>query len=350
MSWYAANGITLHAGTRVEQIDLRAKQVTARGRHSRSGTTSWSSPPAAAPSFRRSRTCATTHGAFKQGVFVFRTLDDCERIMRYAATRTHGRGHRRRAAGAGGGPRPAELGPRDARHPSDAAPDGGAARSGAADGAAAPARADGPARRISTRARPRVLGNGHVRASSSRTAPTLECDLVVIAAGIRPNVQLAVDAGLEVEPRHRRRRRSRVSSAGRPDVFAVGECAEHRGRVYGLVAPLWEQTARLADRLSGRNPDAVYLGIVRVDQAEGDGRRSRGDGRQGARRRRRRGRQLQRAVARHLQEADRAQRSARRRHRAWRRRRRAVAAADVRRRDRRCTRTAPSCCFRRCRQ
>ena len=43
-------------------------------------------------------------------------------------------------------------------------------------------------------------------------------------------------------------------------MFAVGECAEHRGRVYGLVAPLWEQTARLADRLSGRNPDAVYLG------------------------------------------------------------------------------------------
>ena len=43
-------------------------------------------------------------------------------------------------------------------------------------------------------------------------------------------------------------------------MFAVGECAEHRGRSYGLVAPLWEQTAQLADRLSGRNPDAVYTG------------------------------------------------------------------------------------------
>ncbi len=43
-------------------------------------------------------------------------------------------------------------------------------------------------------------------------------------------------------------------------MYAVGECAEHRGKVYGLVAPLWEQTARLADRLSGRNPDAVYTG------------------------------------------------------------------------------------------
>jgi ferredoxin-nitrite reductase len=44
------------------------------------------------------------------------------------------------------------------------------------------------------------------------------------------------------------------------NVYAVGECAEHRGKVYGLVAPLWEQTACLADRLSGRNPDAVYTG------------------------------------------------------------------------------------------
>ena len=45
-----------------------------------------------------------------------------------------------------------------------------------------------------------------------------------------------------------------------PGIYAVGECAEHRGKVYGLVAPLWEQTAQLADRLSGRNPNAVYTG------------------------------------------------------------------------------------------
>jgi len=84
----------------------------------------------------------------------------------------------------------------------------------------------------------------------------------VIAAGIRPNTTLAADAGLKVS-------RGIVvgddlaccaSDVPVSDVFAVGECAEHRGKVYGLVAPLWEQTARLADRLSGRNPDAVYVG------------------------------------------------------------------------------------------
>ncbi len=45
-----------------------------------------------------------------------------------------------------------------------------------------------------------------------------------------------------------------------PSICAVGECAEHRGLVYGLVAPLWEQTAVLADRLTGRVEDKVYEG------------------------------------------------------------------------------------------
>ena len=45
-----------------------------------------------------------------------------------------------------------------------------------------------------------------------------------------------------------------------PTYYAVGECAQHRGRMYGLVAPLWEQTQVLADRLTRRNADAVYQG------------------------------------------------------------------------------------------
>jgi sulfite reductase beta subunit-like hemoprotein/bacterioferritin-associated ferredoxin len=101
-----------------------------------------------------------------------------------------------------------------------------------------------------------VLGNGHVQGLELADGARLECDLVVIAAGIRPNVALAAGAGLPV---------GRGISVGDdlacgPGVYAVGECAEHRGTLYGLVAPLWEQTAQLADRLSGRNPDAVYMG------------------------------------------------------------------------------------------
>ena len=44
------------------------------------------------------------------------------------------------------------------------------------------------------------------------------------------------------------------------NVYAVGECVQHRGEVYGLVAPLWEQAVVLADQITGVNPENIYLG------------------------------------------------------------------------------------------
>ena len=86
----------------------------------------------------------------------------------------------------------------------------------------------------------------------------LDCDMLVIAAGIRPNVGLAQRAGLTVE-------RAIVTddhmrSVDDDDVYVVGECAQHRGQVYGLVAPLWEQARVLADHLTGNDPAATYHG------------------------------------------------------------------------------------------
>jgi nitrite reductase (NADH) large subunit len=82
--------------------------------------------------------------------------------------------------------------------------------------------------------------------------------MVVVAAGIRPNAELGTVSGLTVE-------RAIVVDDGMrtvddPDVFAVGECAQHRGQVYGLVAPLWEQARVLADQITGVNTDAAYHG------------------------------------------------------------------------------------------
>ena len=45
-----------------------------------------------------------------------------------------------------------------------------------------------------------------------------------------------------------------------PDIYAVGECVQHRGTTYGLVAPLWEQARVLADHVTGSNPRAAYHG------------------------------------------------------------------------------------------
>ncbi|MGI8537666.1 MAG: FAD-dependent oxidoreductase [Mycobacteriales bacterium] len=80
-------------------------------------------------------------------------------------------------------------------------------------------------------------------------------DLVVLACGIRPQVDLARAAGLGVG------RAVLVDDSLQTDdprVYAIGECAQHRDQVYGLVAPAWEQAAVLADVLTGRT--AAYVG------------------------------------------------------------------------------------------
>ena len=82
--------------------------------------------------------------------------------------------------------------------------------------------------------------------------------MVVVAAGIRPNTAVAEVSGLTVE------RGIVVDDQMRAvdvdDIYVVGECAQHRGEVYGLVAPLWEQAAVLADHVTGINPEAAYHG------------------------------------------------------------------------------------------
>ncbi len=83
----------------------------------------------------------------------------------------------------------------------------------------------------------------------------VEGDLVVLACGVRPETTLARAAGLAVE------RGVLVDdqlTTSDPDVFALGECSQHRGTVHGLVAPAWEQAAVLAEVLTGG--DAAYTG------------------------------------------------------------------------------------------
>ncbi|WP_411105401.1 NAD(P)/FAD-dependent oxidoreductase [Streptomyces sp. cmx-4-9] len=83
----------------------------------------------------------------------------------------------------------------------------------------------------------------------------LDADLVVLACGVRPRTGLASAAGLEVRTGIVVDDRLRTSD---PDVHAVGDCAEHAGRVYGLAGPALEQADALAGLLSG--PGTPYTG------------------------------------------------------------------------------------------
>ncbi len=85
----------------------------------------------------------------------------------------------------------------------------------------------------------------------------IDADAVVFAAGIRPNIALAKEAGIAV---NRGVVVDDVMETGAPDIFALGECAEHRGICYGLVEPAYEQARVLARHLAGRT--AAYSGSV----------------------------------------------------------------------------------------
>jgi len=78
----------------------------------------------------------------------------------------------------------------------------------------------------------------------------IPADLVVLAIGIRPNIDLAKKADLEVNRGIVVTDDMRTSD---PDIFAVGECVEHRGAVFGLVAPIWDQAKVCASRLAGED-------------------------------------------------------------------------------------------------
>ena len=97
-----------------------------------------------------------------------------------------------------------------------------------------------------------IVGDGKVEAVRLKDGREIPASLVVMAVGIRPSVVLARAAGLAVG------RGIQVDDhmvTSDPDVLAVGECVEHDGQVYGLVAPLWDMCRSLADGLLAReNP------------------------------------------------------------------------------------------------
>jgi nitrite reductase (NADH) large subunit len=109
---------------------------------------------------------------------------------------------------------------------------------------------------LTSRKTERLLGNGHVQGVAFAGGEEVPAEVVVIAAGIRPNVELGQKAGLTVNRGIVVNDHMETSDAR---IFAVGECVEHNGQVYGLVAPLFEQGKVLAATITG-NKGPVFQG------------------------------------------------------------------------------------------
>jgi nitrite reductase (NADH) large subunit len=259
LPWYEQNEIRLLAGTRAERIDRYAKVV--HGPHGHGVAVPYDKLIIATGSRALMPPIAgmhDAHGKVRPGVFGFRTLDDCNAIVSAA------RGAKN-AAVIGGG----LLGLEAARgllthgcdvhvvHLSSWLMNQQLDQESGAMLRSAMQRMGIQVHLQKSTTELRMSGD-QITGLSFKDGSSLDCELVVVAAGIKPNAEIATAAGLTVEraivvDNHMR-------SVDDNDVYVVGECAQHRGMVYGLVAPLWEQAKVLADHITGKNTQAIYTG------------------------------------------------------------------------------------------
>ncbi|WP_211879662.1 nitrite reductase large subunit NirB [Pseudarthrobacter albicanus] len=261
LHWYQDNNITLHAGVRVERIDRFTKYVFANNGHVvpydvliiATGSQSFMPPMDG---------LYTPSGSVKPGVFTFRTIDDTRNMVQHAQYEHH---HRAVVIGGGLLGLEAARGLQSHGIDVDVVHSGGHlmnAQMGPEGGAILRRSVEALGIRVHTGSRTTAVlgtvGTDKVSGVRLRDQPDIDCDMVVVAAGIRPNVDLAVLSGLPVERAIVVDDQLRVLDED--DIYAVGECVQHRGEVYGLVAPLWEQAVVLADHVTGADTSSAYLG------------------------------------------------------------------------------------------
>jgi nitrite reductase (NADH) large subunit len=248
LSWYAENGITLHAGQRVTAIDREAKTVSAGDLTVPYDYLVFAtgSKPFVPP----------VPGTSLHGVFVFRTLDDCRNIAEYAR-------NCQTAVVIGGGLLGLEAAKGLMTHNVkvtvvEMAPWLMSVQLDEAGGKVLGQTIEKLGITALTGASTKEL-IGHTTVTGVRFADGSEitADMVIISAGIRPNVDLAKECGITCDRAIVVDDQLRTND---PAVFGVGECVQHNGMVYGLVAPLWEQTRVLAKVLTGVDTVAKYTG------------------------------------------------------------------------------------------
>ena len=267
LAWYAEHNIQLHAGVKATLIDRERRVVTGQPMRTDAPAYGLNGCAQAAACIEEpydTVIIATGSRPFvppmdgmgKAGTFLFRTIDDCEQIAAYAK-------RCRRAAVIGGGLLGLEAARGLLTHGVEvtvleAMPQPMSAQLDPESGdlLKTTLRQMGISvllEKITTH----ILGEEHVTGLRFKDGSTLETDMVVVSAGIRPIVEIATDSGLAVERGIVCDDRMRTSD---PDVFAVGECVQHRGVIYGLVDPIWDQARTLADVITETNPAAAYEG------------------------------------------------------------------------------------------
>ncbi len=302
VDWYADNGITLHAGVRVVRIDRPSKVVYADDGSVTAydtlilatGSRSFFPPM---EGMWRDRTTLTP------GVFGFRSLDDATNML------THVQG-RHTAVVIGGG----LLGLEAAAglqahglavhvvHPTEVLMNQ-QLEAEASKILRTKLESLGMHMHLGVKTTEILVGeDGAVSGVMFTDGSTLDCDTVVVTAGIRPNIGLAMVSGLETQ-------RAivvddKLRSVDDDDIYVVGECAQHRGQVYGARRAAVGAGGGARRPSHRREPRRRVPRVAARDEAQGGRGRRRADGRQGARERQGRVRPVLRDRPRRLPDGD----------------------------------------------
>ena len=248
LDWYQQHGVELHVGDRANAIDREQRVVTSE----RGATIAYDHVVLATGSYPF---VPPVDGIRKIGVFVYRTLEDLEKIIAFGKTST-------RCAVIGGG----LLGLEAAKaaydlgletHVIEFAP------------RLMPRQLDDAGSRILVKkieslgvrvhlnkATKEVTGDANVSGMVFADDETLDVDMIIVSAGIRPRDELARDCGLRVGERGGVVVDNLLRTSD-PDIYAIGEVALHGGMIYGLVAPGYDMAEVVAANLSRTGTEAA---------------------------------------------------------------------------------------------
>lgn len=269
LAWYVENGVFLHAGVKAVKIDTARRCVVgyplpvavnpydfSDGLSNKEVAVSESydyliiatgSRPFVPP----------MEGHSLPGVFLFRTIDDCARIADFA-------GGCRKAAVIGGGLLGLEAARGLLTHNMEVTvvEAAGQLMSIQLDDESGQMlkrtiEAMGISVALNKRTQRIRQENGKITGLEFQDGTAIDADMVVISAGIRPITEIAQVSGITVNKGIICNDKMQTNV---PEIFALGECVEHRGKIYGLVDPIWEQARVLADVITETNSEARYEG------------------------------------------------------------------------------------------
>lgn len=251
-SWYADNGIRLFLGDPVVEINRADKQIISHsGQVLRYDCLVMATGSAAF--------IPRMEGTGKQGVFIYRTIEDLELMTRYSKVAT-------KAAVLGGGLLGLEaakalldLGIRDTSV-IEYAPRLMPRQIDAAGSEVLSGKLSALGLQILTgKQSTAILGAEAISAVQFSDGSTLAVDMLVISAGIQPRDELACQAGLKTGPRGGIVVNDKMQTSD-PSIYAIGECALYNQTIYGLVAPGYEMAEVALSQILNSGSDKLFLG------------------------------------------------------------------------------------------